>query len=155
MRTSWLPLLLAGVFGLAVVARAASDAETYGSDFFYTFSAKPAELAADSSLRRELFDSIRSHIPASNKFDGPLQVFRNWAFFSGKSVDAAGKTYFYPGTEFSTVAAIWLRARDGEKFTWKLIDSSFGAASDTPYRDWPYRYGAPSELFGMNATPRP
>ncbi|MGH8046912.1 MAG: hypothetical protein ACREKL_06670 [Chthoniobacterales bacterium] len=153
-----MPLLLAGFFAVPAASAkpappaAASDAEVYGADFFQTFSAVPIELPADSALRHELFDSIRKSIPPDHKFEGSLKVYRNWAFFGGETVDAQGKVYYYPNGG-SASAALWLRTGEGEKIAWKLVAAVMGAPYDMPYKSWPYRYGAPYLLLGMDPSP--
>jgi hypothetical protein len=155
MRKPLVSLLLAGLFAWpAAIAETgpsavASDAEVYGADFFYTFSSVPAELPADSPLRHELFDGIRKSIPPDHKFEGSLKTYRNWAFFGGETVDARGKTYYYPNGGSAT-AALWLRTGEGEKIAWKLVAVVVGAPYDMPYKSWPYRYGAPYLLLGMD-----
>jgi hypothetical protein len=154
VRKSLLPLLVAGVLALpAAIAEPApsvapSDAEVYGADFFQTFSAVPIELPADSPLRHELFDSIRKSIPPDHKFEGSLKVYRNWAF-GGETVDAKGNIYYYPNGG-SASAALWLRTGEGEQIAWELVAVVVGAPYDMPYKSWPYRYGAPYLLLGMD-----
>jgi hypothetical protein len=148
-------LILAGLFAVpAALAKpdssaVASDAEVYGADFFQTFSAVPIELPADSALRHDLFDSIRKAIPPDHKFDGSLKVYRNWAFFRGETVDARGKVFYYPNGG-SASAALWLRTGEGAQTAWKLVAVVIGAPYDLPYKSWPYRYGAPYLLLGMD-----
>lgn len=160
MRSSLLPLLLAGLFTLpAALAKpdssaGPSDAEVYGPDFFETFSAVPSELSADSVLRRQLFDSIRKSIPPDHRFEGSLKVYRNWAFFDGKTVDANGKIDYYPNGG-SASAALWLRTGEGEQTAWKVVAAVIGAPYDMPYKSWCYRYGAPDLLLGMDPAPGP
>ncbi len=155
MEKSLLLLLVAGLFALPAAfaepspSPAASDAEVYGADFFETFSAVPIELPADSALRHELFDSIRKSIPPDHKFEGALKVYRNWAFFDGETVDGEGKVFYY-SNDGSASAALWLRTGEGKQTAWKLVAVVTGAPFDMPYKSWPYRYGAPYLLLGMD-----
>jgi len=157
MTKPFLLLLLAGIgagsqaWAEPPAATPAPDSMVYGEDFFFTFSPTPVELPADSALRRELFDGIRRSIPTDHKFEGSLKVYRNWAFFGGVTVDARGKVFYYPDGG-SASAALWLRTRDGGREIWKLVDAVFGAPYDLPYKTWPYRYGAPYLLLGLDPT---
>jgi hypothetical protein len=72
---------------------------------------KPTELDADSELRKSLFNLLRPRAEKiakqAVKFQGNLRVYRNWAFFSGSSVDANGKPVEYPELGNSDTVALW------------------------------------------------
>jgi hypothetical protein len=107
---------------------------------------KPTELPGDSELRRGLFDLIRPKAEklagTPVKFQGDLRVYRNWAFFSGNSLDANGKPVQYPELQNSDTVALWLRTQDG----WKVVDFAAGH-SDAFFIIWPEQYGMPAELL--------
>ena len=106
----------------------------------------PTELAADSELRKSLFNLIRPRAEKIAKqpirFQGHLRVYRNWAFFSGSSIDGNGKPVEYPELGNSDTVALWLRTLDG----WKLVDFAAGH-SDAFFIIWPEQYGTPAELL--------
>lgn len=107
---------------------------------------KPTELEVDSELRKSLFDSIRPRAEKiakkGVKFHGSLRAYRNWAFFSGSSIDANGKPVEYPELGNSDTVALWLRTLDG----WKLVDFAVGH-SDAFFLIWSEQYGMPAELL--------
>ncbi len=106
---------------------------------------KPTELPTDSPLRKELFDQLRPQVKRIAKqpalFEGSLRVFKNWAMFGGRSLDAKGTSLKLPSLDNDDTVALWLRTFDG----WKLVD--FGAGhSDAFFIVWPEKFGAPKEL---------
>jgi hypothetical protein len=107
---------------------------------------KPTELPADLPLRKELFDLLRPKVEKIAKeptrFEGHLRVFKNWAMFMGRSIDANGESIQFPEMDNDDTVALWIHAQDG----WKLITYSAGH-SDAFYLIWPAQYGAPKELF--------
>ena len=107
---------------------------------------KPTELDADSELRKSLFNLLRPRAEKiakqAVKFQGNLRVYRNWAFFSGSSIDANGKPVEYPELGNSDTVALWLRTIDG----WKLVDFAAGH-SDAFFLVWPEQYGMPADLL--------
>ena len=107
---------------------------------------QPTELEANSELRKSLFNLIRPRAEKIAKqpvkFQGHLRVYRNWAFFTGSSIDANGKAVEYPELGNSDTVALWLRTLDG----WKLVDFAAGH-SDAFFIIWPKQYGMPSELL--------
>jgi hypothetical protein len=107
---------------------------------------KPTELEMDSELRKSLFNLIRPRAEKiakqEEKFRGSLRAYRNWAFFSGSSIDADGKPVEYPDLGNSDTVALWLRTLDG----WKLVDFAAGH-SDAFFIIWPEQYGMPAELL--------
>lgn len=107
--------------------------------------AKPTELTADSPLRKKLFDLLRpevEHIAKEpTRFQGNLRVFKNWALFMGRSLDANGVSLKLPELGNDDTVALWLRTWDG----WKLVEFSAGH-SDAFYIIWPEKYGVPREL---------
>ena len=109
---------------------------------------KPQEIAPTSPLRRELFELLRPTIlrlaKRTVRFEGSLRVFKNWALFTGSSVDAHGASVRFPPIDNSDTAALWLRTRDG----WRLVDYSAGH-SDVFYGIWAEQYGTPGELLGV------
>lgn len=101
-------------------------------------------------MRKQLFDQLRSKLQkialeraarASVRFEGSIRVFKNWAIFTGISVDRNGNELHYPPLENNDVAALWLRGKDG----WQLVDYSAGH-SDAFFVNWPLQYGIPQEL---------
>lgn len=107
---------------------------------------QPTELEMDSELRKNLFNLIRPRAEKiakqEVKFRGSLRVYRNWAFFSGSSIDADGKPIEYPELGNSDTVALWLRTLDG----WKLVDFAAGH-SDAFFIIWPEQYGMPAKLL--------
>jgi hypothetical protein len=107
---------------------------------------KPTELAADSELRKSLFNLLRPRAEKiakqAVKFRGSLRAYRNWAFFCGDSIDANGEPVGYPELGNSDAVALWLRTLDG----WKLVNFSVGH-SDAFYIIWPEQYGMPADLL--------
>lgn len=110
--------------------------------------AQPSEIPATSPLRKQLFELLRSPISRlakrSVKFEGTLRAFKNWAFFTGSTVDDSGAPIRFPPVDNSDTVALWLRTRDG----WRLVDYSAGH-SDVFYAVWPQQYGVPGELLGL------
>lgn len=108
----------------------------------------PTEIPASAPLRRQLLDQLRPKIEhvarKSVRFEGSLRSFKNWAFFSGRTVDGKGKSVNLPPIGNDDTAALWLRTRAG----WTLVDFS-GGHSDAFYLIWPEQYGAPPALFGV------
>jgi hypothetical protein len=111
---------------------------------------KPTEIPKGSELRKALFEQLRPKISAlvggkKILFSGSLKAYRNWAFFTGETVDDDGESV--PIGEFgnSDTAALWLRTEDG----WRLVDSS-GGHSDVFYEIWPEQFGVPKALLGFD-----
>ena len=109
----------------------------------------PTEVPRGSELRKTLFNQLRPKISAMVKgkkilFEGSMKAYKNWAFFSGGTVDSSGKAVALPPIENSDTVALWIRTRDG----WTLVDFS-GGHSDVFYSIWPGKYGVPKELLGF------
>ena len=110
---------------------------------------QPTEVPKGSDLRKALFDQLRPKISAqvSGKkmlFSGSLKAYRNWAFFTGETVDGDGNSVPFGELESSATAALWLRTMDG----WKLVDFS-GGHTDVFYEIWPEQFGVPRALLGF------
>ncbi len=120
----------------------------YWDDLFTPAYVSPTELPKKETLRKELFNMFRTAIEdkaATGQqllFSGSLKSFKNWAFFSGSALDAAGKPIAFPPMENSDAAALWLRTCKG----WTLVDFSVGH-SDAFWTIWHAQYGAPEELL--------
>ena len=108
----------------------------------------PTELPADSALRSDLFELLRSRVTPEHRFSGSLKVYRNWALFVGRTVDKNGNSLKHPPLDNDDSVALWLRTKQG----WRLVDFSFGH-SDAFYIIWPEMYGAPAELLGIKTNP--
>lgn len=106
----------------------------------------PTELPPDSALRRELFGILRGKTTPETRFSGSLKVFRNWALFTGRTVDQNGKSIKHPPMDNDDALGLWLRTTEG----WKLVDFSFGH-SDAYFVMFPQTYGVPSELIGLRS----
>jgi hypothetical protein len=108
---------------------------------------QPSEIPSNSPLRKELFELLRPPIARLAKravrFEGTLRAFKNWAFFTGSTVDEQGDTVRFPPSDNSDTVALWLRSRSGGR----LVDYSAGH-SDVFYLIWSEQYGAPRELLG-------
>ena len=121
--------------------------ETWREIFDPPFT-KPTELPAKSPLRKALFEQLRPRIEKDAKhqvrFAGTLRVVKNWALFTGTTVDAKGNSVKMPPMDNDDTAALWLRTRDG----WKLVDFSSGH-SDPVQVIWTEKYGLPRELVGF------
>ncbi len=105
----------------------------------------PTELKIGSDDRVLLFSILRKETDGKVKFSGSLKTCRNWAFFSGATVNPDGSSRVIVDTNGNTDAcALWINTSQG----WKLVDFSFGH-SDAFFIVWPKQYGAPKELFGM------
>lgn len=105
---------------------------------------KPTELARGSELRGALFDKLRAKTKKEVLFEGSLKAYRNWALFTGRTVDRAGKSVAHPPLGNDDAVGLWIRTRDG----WTVVDYSFGH-SDVFYLIWVEQYGVPKELLGM------
>lgn len=145
-RAAFLVLVCAISCAVAEESALAPDSEAWRETFKPPF-AKPTELPADMPLRRELFDLLRPRIERDAKrpvrFEGSLRAFKNWALFTGRTVDANGKSVKLPPMGNDDTVALWLRTRDG----WRLVDFS-GGHSDAFYIIWPEQYGVPKALLG-------
>ncbi len=132
----------------AVVLTACSafsvKADSPPSHLFDPAHPKPTELPAGSKLRAELFDQLRKKTDSATRFQGSLKVFRNWAFFSGRTVDKAGKSIKHPPMDNDDAVGLWLRTRDG----WMVVNYDFGH-SDAFFVVWPEQYGVPRALLGL------
>lgn len=109
--------------------------------------AKPTEIHRDNPLRKQLFDLLRPHIERAAKrqgikFQGELKAFKNWALFTGSTLDAKEKPVAFEGSENSETCALWLRTRDG----WRLVDFAYGFG-DVAWLIWIDQYGAPRKLL--------
>ncbi len=109
---------------------------------------EPDEIPFGSPLRKELFDLLRGPMEKAAekkgiKFDGQLKAFKNWAFFSGQVLDAAGEPIVFPPVDNTDAAALWLRTRAG----WRLVDFATGFG-DPAYWIWVEQYGVPPALVG-------
>ena len=108
---------------------------------------KPTEIPRDNALRKQLFDLLRPNIERAAKkqgvkFQGELKAFKNWALFTGSTLDSKERPVAFEGTENSETCALWLRTRDG----WKLIDFAYGFG-DVAWLIWIDQYGAPRKLL--------
>lgn len=107
---------------------------------------EPREVSSSSPLRKELFELLRTPIAQlakrSVRFEGSLRAFKNWACFTGSTVDEHGASVRFPPIDNSDTVALWLRTRDG----WRLVDYSAGH-SDVFYFVWEEQYGTPRELL--------
>ena len=109
----------------------------------------PTEVKKGSQLRKSLFDQLRPKVSAvvggkKVMFEGSLKAYRNWAFFSGSTVDAKGASIPIGSSENDDTVGLWIRTIDG----WRLVDFSAGH-SDVFYVVWPEQYGVPSLLLGF------
>jgi hypothetical protein len=108
----------------------------------------PQEIPATSPLRKQLFELLRSPIERLAKrpvrFEGSLRAFKNWALFTGGTVDAQGASVKLPPMDNNDTVALWLRTRDG----WRLVDYS-GGHSDAFHVIWTEQYGVPRQLIGV------
>ena len=108
----------------------------------------PTELPAHSALRKQLFDKLRPRIEKLAKtpvrFEGSLRAFKNWAVFTGQSLDANNKELRFdtPDGLDAVTTAIWLRTRDG----WTLVDF-YAGLSDGFYPMWFEQFGVPHEFL--------
>ncbi len=111
---------------------------------------KPTEVPIGTELRKELFNLVRPKLEAIAKqpikFQGNMKAYRNWALFTGQSLDKDGKPVAYPDLGNSDTVALWLRTVDG----WKLVDFS-GGHSDVFYLIWTEQYGVPRALIYREA----
>ena len=109
---------------------------------------QPQEIPVGSPLRNELFELLRPAIARLAKrpvrFEGTLRAFKNWALFTGDTVDQHGARVRFPPVDNGDTVALWLRTRVG----WRLVDYRAGH-SDVFYSVWSEQYGAPKELLGM------
>ncbi len=108
---------------------------------------KPTEIPRDNALRKQLFDLLRPNIERAAKkqgvkFQGELKAFKNWALFTGSTLDSKERPVAFEGSENSETCALWLRTRDG----WKLIDFAYGFG-DVAWLIWIDQYGAPKKLL--------
>lgn len=137
---------------LSVFTALAQDLEiTPGSDLWKELYnppyAKPTEIPRDNPLRKQLFDLLRPGIEraakkAGVKFQGELKAFKNWALFTGSTLDSKERPVAFEGAENSETCALWLRTRDG----WKLVDFAYGFG-DVAWLIWIDQYGAPRKLL--------
>jgi hypothetical protein len=109
---------------------------------------QPQEIPSSSPLRKELFELLRPAIARLAKrpvrFEGTLRAFKNWAFFSGSTVNEHGASVRFPPIDNSDTVALWLRTRAG----WRLVDYRAGVG-DVFYEIWAEQYGTPRELLGV------
>ena len=107
---------------------------------------KPGEVPKGSELRKELFDLARPKLEKLAKqpllFSGSLKAYRNWALFTGVSVDKAGNEIAFPEDGNSDTVILWIRTVEG----WKVVDFA-GGHSDVFYEIWPEQYGMPLPLL--------
>ena len=117
-------------------------------DLFEPPFKQPQEVPATSPLRKQLFELLRPPIARLAqrpiRFEGSLRAYKNWALFSGRTVDAQGVSVKLPPMDNDDTVGLWLRTRDG----WRLVDYSAGH-SDVFYIIWPEQYGVPRELVGL------
>lgn len=110
--------------------------------------ASPTEIPVSSTLRKSLFDQLRPMIEKNARqpvrFQGSLQAYRNWAFFSGRTVDSRGVAVALSEIGSSDTAALWIRTKAG----WRLVEYSAGH-TDVCYAIWPEQFGVPAELLGL------
>lgn len=106
----------------------------------------PTEVPKDSPLRKTLFDLLRPAMEKKTKqkvlFEGTLRAYKNWAVFTGRTVNADGSSVKFPPMDNDDTAALWLRTKDG----WRLVDYN-GGHSDAFYIIWPEQYGVPKAFF--------
>lgn len=117
------------------------------NEIYQPASKVPTEIQVGSALRKELFKLLRAKVTPETHFSGSLKAYRNWAIFSGRTVDESGKSIKHPPLDNDDAVALWLRTQDG----WSLVAHSFGH-SDQFYLIWPEQYGVPRELLGMDAS---
>ena len=110
----------------------------------------PTELPTGSKLRAALFAMLRPKAGMENSFSGSLMVYRNWAFFVGRTVDSNGVSIKHPPMGNDDATGLWVRTKDD----WVLVDYSFGF-SDAFYVVWPEQYGVPRKLLGMQQIKKP
>jgi hypothetical protein len=117
------------------------------SELFDPPFVQPEEIPVSSPLRKELFELLRPAISRlakrSVRFEGSLRAFKNWALFTGSTVDQHGAAVRFAPIDNSDTVALWLRTRDG----WRLVDYSAGHG-DVFYSIWTEKYGMPRELLG-------
>ena len=138
-------------FLLASAALAEDFTVDPGSDLwkelFNPAYTKPTEIPRDNALRKQLFDLLRPGIERAAKkqgvkFQGELKAFKNWALFTGSTLDSKERPVAFEGSESSETCALWLRTREG----WKLIDFNYGFG-DVAWLIWIDQYGAPKKLL--------
>ncbi len=105
---------------------------------------RPTELPVGTALRKELFEKLRAKASPKTLFEGSLKAYRNWALFTGRTVDDSGRSITHPPLDNDDAAALWLRTQEG----WVLVAHSFGHG-DAFYLVWHEQYGAPRELVGL------
>lgn len=132
-------------YGQELVSR---NSELWGEIYDPPYK-QPTEISKGSDLRKTLFDQLRTRISAlvdgrKVLFSGSLKAYRNWAFFTGETVDSNGNSVPIGELENSDTAALWLRTVDG----WQLVDFS-GGHGDVFYEIWPEQFGAPKTLLGF------
>ena len=141
---------MCAVVSFGFVANAAADLVKKGdpewAEIYQPAFTTPSEVPKGSKLRAQLFNQLRKTVPEKTRFHGSMKAYRNWAFFSGDSVDQKGKPLVAKGWISSDTCALWLRTASG----WVLVDSSAGH-SDAFFVIWPEKYGVPHELLGMPA----
>lgn len=108
----------------------------------------PTELESGSELRKSLFNQLRpkiSNIVGGRKvlFEGSLKAYRNWAFFSGRTVDSNGTSVALMENGNSDTFGLWLRTLDG----WVLVDFIPGATVEFAWGHWTEQFGAPHRLL--------
>ena len=139
---------LAGTIAFGEEGLVSKDSEQWGQ-IYDPPHRNPSEVAKGSDLRKALFSQLRPKISAlvdgkAILFSGSLKAYRNWAFFTGETVDGDGNPVAIGEIGNSDTAALWIRTMDG----WRLVDFS-GGHSDVFYEIWPEQFGAPKALLGF------
>ncbi len=111
--------LLSGVLHADPAEAVEKDSEAWTLYFDPPYKV-PTELPAGSALREELLALLRTKVTLEHKFSGSLRVYRNWACFTGSTVDENGEHLQTPPLDNSDAAALWLRTQEGRK----LVQSS-------------------------------
>jgi hypothetical protein len=84
---------------LAQRERIVPDSQEWRELFDPPFS-QPQEIPSTSPLRKELFELLRTPIAQLAKrpvrFEGSLRAYKNWALFTGSTVDEHGASVTFP-----------------------------------------------------------
>lgn len=136
------------IAGLAKEPEPALPGSERWHDLFEPDYIAPKELPL-GPLRKQLFESVRPLVQAAARqhplhFDGSLKVYRNWAWFTGKALDAKGRPVKFPETREEDACALWVRTDSG---AWLVVDFATGY-TDYFFGTWCAMYGAPIELLG-------
>jgi len=104
------------------------------------------EIPVGSTLRKELFDSIRPQAEKLAdrpiKFLGSMKQESGWAVFLGQVVDKEGKPVLIGDAESSDAFGLWQKKGGA----WKLVEFNAGF-TDAFYVDYPKTHGMPKALL--------